>query len=50
MSVVLGQRDNKVIVSTEFLVVNLPSAYNAIIGIPLMKKTSMVTTIYCLNG
>lgn len=33
----------------EFLIVDPPSAYNAIIDQPLMKKTSMVTTMYYLT-
>ena len=31
-----------------FLVVDQSSAYNAIIGRPLMKKTNMVSAVYCL--
>ena len=33
----------------DFLVVDQPSAYNAIIGRPLMKKTNMVSAVYCLT-
>ena len=33
----------------DFLVVDQPSAYNAIIGRPLMKKTNMISTVYCLT-
>ena len=33
----------------DFLVIDQPSAYNAIISRLLMKKTNMVTTIYCLT-
>ena len=35
-------------VMADFLVIDQPSAYNAIIGRPLMKKTSMVIVVYCL--
>ena len=47
--VVLGQGDHTVTIEIKFLVVDLPSAYNVIIGRPLMKKTNMVTTIYYLT-
>ena len=30
----------------DFLVVDHPSSYNAIIGRPLMKKTNMVSAVY----
>ena len=33
----------------DFLVVDQPSAYNVIIGRPLMKKTNMVPVVYCLT-
>ena len=33
----------------DFLVVDQPSAYNAIIGRLLMKKTNMVSAVYCLT-
>ena len=33
----------------KFLVVDLPSVYNAIISRPLMKRTNMVTAIYYLT-
>ena len=33
----------------DFLVVDQPSTYNAIIGRPLMKKMNMVSTVYCLT-
>ena len=36
-------------VMADFLVVDQPSAYNAIIGRPLMKKTNMISTVYCLT-
>ena len=49
LPVILGQDDHKVTIPANFLVVDLPSAYNAIIGRPLMKQTSMVTAVYCLT-
>ena len=49
LPVTLGQGENKVTIPADFLVVDLPSAYNAIIGRPLMKQTSMVTAVYCLT-
>ena len=33
----------------DFLVVDQPSTYNAIIERPLMKKTNMVSMVYCLT-
>ena len=33
----------------DFLVVDQPYAYNAIIERPLMKKTNMVSVVYCLT-
>ena len=42
-------RPGSVTEMVNFLVVDQPSAYNAIIGQPLMKKTNMVTTVYCLT-
>ena len=47
--VTLSLGDNLVTILAEFLVVDLPSTYNAIIFRPLMNKTSMVTTVYCLT-
>ena len=47
--VMLDQRENIVIEKEEFLVVDQPSTYNAIIGQPLIKKTSMVTVVHCLT-
>ena len=44
----LDQGDNMVIVLVEFLVVDLPSAYNVIFNRPLMKKTSMVIVVCSL--
>ena len=32
----------------DFLVVDQPSTYNAIIGRPLMRKMNMVSAVYCL--
>ena len=46
--VTFGQEDHIVTFATEFLVVNLSFAYNAIIDIPLMKKTNMVIVVYYL--
>ena len=46
--VTLGKREHIVIVTPNFLVVNQPSTYNAIIDRPLMKKASMVITVYYL--
>ena len=49
LPITLGTRDNVVTKEVQFLIVNQPSAYNAIIGRPLMKKTSIVTVVYCLT-
>ena len=49
LSVTLDQREHTVIVTVDFLVVDQLSAYNAIIGYPLIKKISMVMTVYCLT-
>ena len=40
---------NVVMKEAQFLIVDQPSAYNAIIDRPLMKKISMVTVVYCLT-
>ena len=48
-SITIGQGEHTITVMTSFLVINQSSAYNAIIGRPLIKKTSMVTAIYCLT-
>ena len=45
LSVTFGQGEHKIIVIANFLVVDQPSTYNAIIGRPLMKKMSMVMAI-----
>ena len=47
--VTLNQKENTITKKVEFLVVDQPSTCNAIIGRPFMKKTNMVTTVYCLT-
>ena len=47
--ITLGMEDNVVKNEAEFLIVDQLSAYNAIIGQPLMKKTNMVMVVYCLT-
>ena len=47
--ITIGQKEHTVIVMVDFLVVDQPSAYNAIIGRPLMKKNNMVSVVYCLT-
>ena len=49
LSVSLGEGENIVTMQVEFLVVDQPSTYNAIIGQSLMKKPSMVMIVYCLT-
>ena len=49
LPITIGQGEHIVTVMADFLVVDQPFAYNAIIGRPLMKKTNMVSTIYCLT-
>ena len=47
--ITIGQGEHTITVMADFLVVDQPSAYNAIIGRPLMKKTNMVSVVYCLT-
>ena len=49
LSITLGMGDNVVTNEAEFLIVDQSSTYNAIIDWQLMKKTSMVTAVYCLT-
>ena len=49
LPITIGQREHIVTEMVDFLVVDQPSAYNAIIGRPLMKKTNMVSTVYYLT-
>ena len=41
LPITIGQGEHTTTVTADFLVVDQPSAYNAIIGRPLMKKTNM---------
>ena len=47
--VTIGQGEHIFTMMVDFLIVDQPSTYNAIIGRPLMKKTNMVTVVYCLT-
>ena len=49
LPITLGMRKNVITKKVEFFIIDLPSAYNTIIDQPLMKKTSMVTIVYCLT-
>ena len=49
LPITIGQGEHTTTVTADFLVVDQPSAYNAIIGRPLMKKTNMVSAVYCLT-
>ena len=49
LPITIDQKEHTVTVMADFLVVDQPSAYNAIIRRPLMKKTNMVSTVYCLT-
>ena len=49
LPITLGIGDNVVTKEVKFLIVNQPSVYNTIINRPLIKKTSMVTAVYCLT-
>ena len=46
--VTIGDGEHTVNAMVDFLVVDQPSAYNAIFGHPLMKKLKMITAVYCL--
>ena len=48
LPITIDQWEHTVTVMANFLMVDQPSAYNAIIGRPLMKRINMVSTIYCL--
>ena len=48
LPVTIDQGEHTATIMADFLVVDQPSAYNAIIGRPLMKKTNMVSAVYCL--
>ena len=45
----LGTRDNMITKEAEFFIVDQSSANNTIIDRSLVKKTSMVTTVYCMT-
>ena len=47
--ITIGQGEHTITVMIDFLVIDQTSTYNAIIGRPLMKKTNMVTAVYCLT-
>lgn len=50
LPVIIGDEvDCRTLVVTKFLVVDQPSAFNAIFGRPIMKKAKMITAIYCLT-
>ena len=49
LPIIIGQGEHIVTEMADFLVVDQSSAYNAIIGRPLMKKTNMVSAIYCFT-
>ena len=49
LPITIGQGEHTTMVMADFLVVDQPTAYNAIIGRPLMKKTNMVSAVYCLT-
>ena len=49
LPVTINQGEHTMTVMIDFLVVDQPSTYNAIISRPLMKKTNMVTSVYCLT-
>ena len=49
LPITIGQGEHTITVMADFLVVDQLSAYNAIIGRPLMKKTNMVSAVYCLT-
>ena len=49
LPITIGQGEHTITKMADFLVVDQPSAYNAIIGRPLIKKTNMVTIVYCLT-
>ena len=48
LPITISQGEHTVIEMADFLVVDQPSTYNAIIGRPLMKKTNMVSVVYYL--
>ena len=49
LPITIGQGEHTITKIADFLVVNQSSAYNAIIGRPLMKKMNMVSTVYYLT-
>ena len=49
LPITLEHGEHAITIMADFLVVDQPSTYNDIIGRPLMKKTSMVTTVCCLT-
>ena len=49
LPITIDQWEHIVIEMADFLVVDQPSTYNAIIDQPLMKKTNMVSTVYYLT-
>lgn len=48
LPVKLGQGENQVTVFVDFIVIDQPLGYKAIIGHPRMKKTNMVIAVFCL--
>ena len=49
LSVIMGDGNHTITTMVDFLVVDQPSAYNIILGRPLMKTTTMVMAVYCLT-
>ena len=49
LPITMGDGEHTMNALVYFLIVDQPSAYNAIIDRPLMKKIKMVTAIYCLT-
>ena len=49
LAVTLGEYPRMAIIVTEFLVVNYLSAFNRVIGRPLLKTLKAVTLIHCLT-
>ena len=49
LMVILGDGQNTVKEKAEFVMVDQPSAYNAIFGRPLMRATKMVIATFCMK-